>query len=200
MYLSTYNIKMETENKIIKYLIENKKEMTIRELANAVKSDYKIIHTAVNRLIKKGILSGKNIGKSVVVSLNNKLFKEVLQVEFERREDILKNKNLKVMLDSIKNNLKTVNFILLLFGSYAKKTFDSKSDIDLMFIVLDLRIEKEIEQVISLLPLKIHHLIFSEKQFIGMKNSHELNVVKEAMKNNIILHGIEQYYGLLNKE
>jgi len=190
---------METENKIIKYLIENKKEMTIRELANAIKSDYKIVHTAVNRLFKKGILSGKNIGKSVVVSLNNKLSKEILQVEFERREDVLKNKNLRVMLDLIMNNLKTVNFSLLLFGSYAKKTFDSKSDIDLIFIILDLKIEREIEQAISLLPLKIHSLIFSEKQFIDMKNSHELNVVKEAIKNNIILYGIEQYYELLSK-
>ena len=197
MYLSTYNIKMETENKVVKYLIENKKEMTIRELANAVKSDYKIVHTAVTRLLKKEVLSGKNIGKSVVVSLNNKLSKEIFQVEFERREDVLKNKNLKVMLDSIKNDLKTVNFFLLLFGSYAKKTFGSKSDIDLIFIIPDLKIEKEIEQVISLLPLKIHALIFSEKQFIDMKNSHELNVIREAIKNNIILHGIEQYYGLL---
>src|SRR4030042_6321609 len=102
---------METENKIIKYMIENKKEMIIRELAKAIKSDYKIIHTAVNRLLKKGILSGKKVGKSVVVIFNNKLYKEVLHAEFERREDILKNKNLKVMLDSIKNNLKTINFV-----------------------------------------------------------------------------------------
>jgi predicted nucleotidyltransferase len=188
---------METENKIIKYLIENKKEMTIKELANAVKSDYKIIHTAVNRLLKKEILSGKNIGKSIVVSFNNKLSNEVLHAEFERRENLLKNKNLKVMLDSIKNNLKTVNFVLLLFGSYAKKTFDLKSDIDLIFIVSDLKKEKEFEQAISVLPLKIHSLVFSEKQFIDMKNSHELNVIKEAIKNNIILHGIEQYYELL---
>lgn len=189
--------KMETENKIIKYLIENKKEMTIRELANAVKSDYKIVHTAVNRLFKKGILSGKNIGKSVVVNLNNKLSKEILQVEFERREDILRNKNFRIMLDSIKNDLKTVNFVLLLFGSYAKKSFDSKSDIDLIFVIPDLKIEREIEQAISLLPLKIHSLVFSEKQFIHMKNSHELNVIKEAIKNNILLYGIEQYYELL---
>jgi predicted nucleotidyltransferase len=190
---------METENKIIKYLIENKKEMTIRELANAVKSDYKIVHTAVNRLFKKEILSWKNIGKSVVVSFNNKLSNEIFQAELERRADILKNKNLKVMLDSIKNNLKTVNFVLLLFGSYAKKTFNSKSDIDLIFIIPDLKIEKEIEQSVSLLPLKIHSLVFSEKQFIDMKNSRELNVAKEAIKNNILLYGIEQYYELLEK-
>jgi len=188
---------METENKIIKYLIENKNEMTIKGLANAIKSDYKIIHTAVNRLLKKEILSGKNVGKSVVVIFNNKLSKEVFHAEFERREDILKNKNLRVMLDSIKNNLKTMNFVLLLFGSYAKKTFNSKSDIDLIFIVSDLKIEKEVEQAISILPLKIHSLIFSEKQFIDMKNSHELNVVREAIKKNIILYGIEQYYELL---
>ena len=88
---------------------------------------------------------------------------------------------------------------IILFGSYAKKTFDSKSDIDLMFIVSDLKLERDIEQTLSLFPFKTHSLVFSEKQFIDMKNSHELNVVKEAIKINIILHGIEPYYELILK-
>lgn len=190
---------METENKILKYLIETKNEVIIRELANKINADYKIVHTAVNRLINKGLLKNRKIGKSIQISFNNKLSKETLEVEFDRREEILKNKNLRLMLESIKKNLNTFNFVLLLFGSYAKKKETKSSDIDLIFIVSDEKIERKVLESISILPLKIHPLVFTEKQFVDMKKSHELNVVMEAIKNNIILHGIEQYYELLNK-
>ena len=188
---------MKTEKKIIRYLIETKNRFTIRELSKQIKADYKIAHTAVNRLIKKGLLKTEKIGSSIQIEFNRRLTKDVFEVEFERREEILKNKNLKIMFDSVKDNLQNINFILLLFGSYAKKKENEKSDIDLMFIVPDLSVEKKIEQTISLLPLKIHLLVFNKKQFRGMKDSKELNVVKEAISNNVILYGIEQYYELI---
>lgn len=191
---------MKTENKILKYLIETKNELTIRELANQIGADYKIIHTAIKRLINKNLLKSRKIGKSIQIGFNNKLGKKTLEVEFERREEILKNKNLRLMLDSIKKDISTSNFILLLFGSYAKKNETKNSDIDLIFIVSDEKIETKILDSISILPLKIHPLVFTEKQFVDMKNSHKLNVVKEAIRNNIILHGIEQYYELLNDD
>ncbi|MEK6871764.1 MAG: nucleotidyltransferase domain-containing protein [Nanoarchaeota archaeon] len=188
---------METEKKIIKYLIETKKELTIRELSKQIMSDYKITHTAVHKLAKKGLLKTERIGKSILIKLGTSFDKDIFEVEFKRREDILQNKNLKIMLDSIKNNLKNVNFILLLFGSYAKKKSNKNSDIDLMFIVPDLHIEKDLEDIISLLPLKIHYFVFNEEQFRNMKQTHELNVVKEAIQHNIILQGIEHYYELI---
>jgi len=188
---------METENKIIKLLIENKRSLTIREVSKEIKSDYKIVHTAVLRLVNKGILNQRRIGKAIQVSLSNNFTKEIFQAEFERRTEILKNKNLSVMFETIKKEVDSVNFILLLFGSYSKKTENKKSDIDLIFILPNLENEKRIEQIISILPLKIHSLIFTERQFKEMKDSRELNVVKEAIKNNIILYGIEQYYELI---
>ena len=188
---------METENKIIKFLIETKEEPTIRELADKIKSDYKIVHTAVMRLLKKGILTSKKIGKSTQLKLLNNLSKEVINVEFGRRENLLKDKNLRLMLETIKENIGSVNFILILFGSYAKNNAHKNSDIDIMFIIPNLKLEKNIEQAISILPLKIHNLVFTEEQFREMKDSKKLNVVQEAIKNNIVLFGIEQYYEIL---
>ena len=190
---------MKTENKIIKYLIETKKEVTIRDLSKNIKSDYKIVNTSIHRLIEKDILEGERIGNSIKIKLKSKLSKEIICAEFERRENILKNKNLNVMLESLKENISTVNLVILLFGSYAKNKATKSSDIDLMFIIPEINFEKDIEKAISLLPLKIHSLVFTEKQFVNMKNSTELNVVKEAIKNNIILQGIEQYYYIINK-
>ncbi len=188
---------MQTENKIIKYLIETKKEPTIRELAKGIKADYKIVHTAVKRLIDKKLIGEKRVGKSLQLKILNKLSKEVLMVEIERREEMLKNKSLKIMMNSLLQNLNQVNLIILLFGSYANKKADKNSDIDLMFVVPDIKIEKKIDDAVSILPLKIHALVFSEEQFKNMLFSREINVVKEAVKNNIVLYGIEQYYSLI---
>ena len=40
--------------------------------------------------------------------------------------------------------------------------------------------------------------MFTEEEFIRMKDSKKPNVVKEAMENNIILYGTENYYKLKN--
>jgi predicted nucleotidyltransferase len=188
---------MKTEKKIIKYMINNKKELTIREIAIALKLDYKIVHTACLRLFNKKIMNMRTIGNSKQLILTNNFSTDIFEAEFERREAVLKDKNLKLILNEVCKNLSSVNFILLLFGSYAKKKANSKSDIDLMFIVPFSKIENEIEKILSLLPFKIHYLIFTEEQFRKMKDAKELNVVKEAIKDNIILYGIEQYYTIL---
>ena len=190
---------MKTETKIIRFFIETRKEPTIKELAEGIKADYKIVHTAATRLAGKGILEKKKIGKAIQLRFNYKLSKEVFEVEFERKEEILKDKNMSVMLDTIKNKIKSANFALLLFGSYAKNKARKTSDIDFMFIVSETAIERRIEQATSILPFKIHYFVFTEEQFKEMSYSKEPNVVHEAIKNNIILHGIEQYYELIER-
>ena len=96
--------------------------------------------------------------------------------------------------------MSTKLFILLVFGSYSKKTHTKHSDIDLMFIVPDAeegKMEKEIYNIASTLPLKLHLNIFKESEFKAMKNSKETTVGSEAIENNIILHGIESYYEMV---
>lgn len=188
---------MKTEIKVLKAIIENKEELTIRDIAKIAGADYKIVHTAVKLLAMKHLVNEKSIGSSKVITLNNQISKELFEAENERREAALKDKNIKILTDYLRENIKTVHYTLLLFGSYAKKTKNKHSDIDLMFIVPDQKHEKEIDEAISLLALPTHHLVFTESQFRSMKDSKEGNVVKEAIKNNIILHGIEGYYELL---
>lgn len=188
---------MKTENKIIRFLIETKKEPTIRQLAIGINSDYKIVHTAVSRLIEKNLLEKKKIGKSIQLKFIPRLSKEVFEVELERREKALENKNIKIMYESIKRDICTKNFVLILFGSHSKNKSEKNSDIDLIFIVPKANTEKSIDQTISIIPLNIHYFVFTERQFLKMKDSVKPNLVHEAIKSNIILYGIEQYYELL---
>ncbi|MBI2654162.1 nucleotidyltransferase domain-containing protein [Candidatus Woesearchaeota archaeon] len=104
------------------------------------------------------------------------------------------------MLSNFKRAIKSKLYVLLLFGSYAKRTQTKSSDIDLMVICpdgLEDAFEKDINRAARSMPLPLHPLVFSESQFIEMANAKESNVGQEALKNNVILYGIEQYYELV---
>jgi predicted nucleotidyltransferase len=185
---------MKTEQKILKHLIENKGRYTIRQVSKNIGSDYRITHTAANRLIEKGLLNTETIGKSKAISLSGRFSGEVFSVEYERQRRTLKNKDLKVIVEDLKKV--SANLTVLLFGSHAKGTSTKHSDIDLMIIVPHQSMKKRIENALSLLPFSVHDFIFTEKEFQDMRFG-KPNVVHEAIKNNVILYGIEGYYELL---
>jgi len=186
---------------IIKYLIENKnEELNILKISKELKMDYKNIYSIIKRLEKELLVKLESFGQSSRVKLISQVHPLIFEAEYSRRKELLKNKNLGVMLNDFKKTLKSKYYILLIFGSYAKKTQKKNSDIDLMFIVPDGKedlFEKEIQRTASSLPLPIHSLVFSEKQFLEMVNSRESNVGQEALKNNIILYNTETYYEMI---
>ncbi|MBU1078697.1 MAG: nucleotidyltransferase domain-containing protein [Spirochaetes bacterium] len=186
---------------IIRYLIENKnEELNILKISKAIKMDYKNVYSIIKRLEKGSLVKLESFGQSSRVKLILQIHPLIFEAEYNRRKELLKDKNLAVMLNDFKNKLKSKYYVLLIFGSYAKKTQTKNSDIDLMFIVPDGKeelFEKDVYKVVRSLPLSIHHLVFSEKEFLNMINSRESNVGQEALKNNIILYGIETYYEMI---
>jgi predicted nucleotidyltransferase len=188
------------EPEVVKFLIEHKnEELNIFKISQALKIDYKNVYSIIKRLEKASVVKIETFGQSSRVKLN--IFHPlVFEAEFERRKEILKDKNLAVMLASFKRVIKSKLYILLLFGSYAKKTQTKTSDIDLMFICpdgLEGAFEKEAGRIARSMPLPIHYLVFSESQFLEMINVKALNVGQEALKNNVILCGIEHYYEMI---
>src|SRR3989344_2124880 len=186
---------------IIKYLIENKnEEFNILNISKELKMDYKNIYSIIKRLEKELLIKLESFGQSNRVKLISQVHPLIFEAEYNRRKELLKDKNLVVMLNDFKNALKSKCYILLIFGSYAKKTQTKNSDIDLMFIVPDGKeelFEKEVNRAARSLPLPVHYLVFSEKQFLDMVNAKESNVVQEALKNNIILYNIEAFYEMI---
>ena len=189
------------DSSIIKFLIENKnEELNILKISKSLKMDYKNVYSIIKRLEKASLVKIETFGQSSRVKLNAIVHPLIFEAEFERRKDILKDKNLTVMLSSFKRAIKSKLYVLLVFGSYAKKTQTKSSDIDLMFICadgLEDAFEKNINRAAHSMPLPLHPLVFSESQFIEMVNAKEPNVGQEALKNNVILYGIEQYYGMM---
>lgn len=178
---------------ILRVLIENQTEkFSIRQLSLLRKINYKSAYKAITALAKDGLVLMDKRGNHTLCSFSQKFSPLVFAVEFERRKELLKDKNFKVIYSRF-SQLK-FPFILLLFGSVAKKTAGRHSDIDFLAITEN---SKEVEREVSLIPLNIHLTAVSYKEFIMMAKSREFSVVSEAMKKNIILNGIEDYYQLV---
>lgn len=179
---------------ILKLLIENQeKTFSIRQIALQRKINYKSAYLNLKILAEEGIVSLNKFGNTTCCSFNHKFNPSVFLVEYARLQDLLKDKNFLVLY----NRLAKINtqFILLLFGSYAQARQTKSSDVDLLLIS---DTPNAIEREISLLPLPIHLTHITYQDFISMLTSKKFTVVSEAIKHNILLFGIEDFYRLIN--
>lgn len=178
---------------ILRFLIENQSDkFSIRKLSRIRKINYKSAYEALKKLENEGVVSLEKFGNSIMCSFNQHFNHTVFTVEEMRRTSLLKNSDFRVFYNRLKDI--KFQFIVVLFGSYAKGTATKHSDIDLLIIT---ERENEIESAISMIPLNIHPTIIKNKDFIEMARSKNFTVVSEAIKKNIILIGIEDYYRLM---
>ncbi len=179
--------------RLLQFFLSKKEEkFTIKKIAEALNFNYRIAYDRIMELEKEGLVKITKVGQSNWCELNHKFDYRIFEAEYLRRRRIFKNKNFLI----IHNHLAELKFpfIALLFGSYAKGTANKHSDLDILTIGGD---EKEIQAALSILPDKIHLTAINYENFIHMAKSKEFTVVSEAIKNNIILVGIEEYYRLL---
>jgi predicted nucleotidyltransferase len=179
---------------ILRILIENNTEkFSIRQIALKRKINYKSAYQNIIKLNKEKIIQIEKTGNTTFCSFNHKFDCSVFEVEYLRRKELLKNKNFNVIYQQL--NSSNQQFILLLFGSYAKGSNTGNSDIDLLLITDN---PKNIEEQLKVLPLPIHLTTISTTEFKIMLESKKFSVVSEAIIHKIILFGIEDYYRLIN--
>jgi len=184
------------KQKILKYLIDNKeKTFSINEISKALKIDYKLIHTNINKLLKEESIKVEEFGNTRRCSFVNAFNEDIYIAENDRQRNLLRNKDFLLIYYKLREINK--QFILLMFGSQVKGTATKHSDIDLLMIS-DEEVAKEVDRKLNLLPYKIHLTPISYEGFVRMTKSKEFTVVSEAIKKNIILIGIEDYYRLLS--
>ena len=184
---------MNSEIKILILLLENKEEkFTIKKISEKLNINYRIAYEKVINLEKEKMIKITITGNSKVSELTYNFNNKIYEAEYNKRIELFRDKNFQV----IHNRLAELNFtfIVLIFGSQAKKTSNKHSDIDILTIGGD---QKQIKSTLSLLPDKIHLTSITTEEFIHMAKSKEFTVVSEAIKNNIIILGIEEYYRML---
>ena len=180
---------------ILKLLIENREETySIRKIALQRKINYKSAYNALKALEKQGIAELKSAGNTTLCSFNNNFNDLVFKAEYSRRETLFKKREFPVIYNSLAKL--EFPFITLLFGSHAKGTATKHSDIDFL-LISDEEHFKKVQDTINIFPQEIHLTPITYDSFIRMATSKEFSVVNEALKKNIILIGIEEYYRLL---
>jgi predicted nucleotidyltransferase len=180
---------------VLSYLIENSSEkININRISKDMKMDYKNTYNIVQDLAKQNLISLEKFGKNINCVLNKKAHPLIFEAEESRRKKLLKNKNFMILYEKLKSL--PFSFISLVFGSYAKGKPSKNSDIDMM-VLCEKNREREIDNVISILPLKIHLVVLNYEEFLTMAKNKEFSVVSEAINNNILLVGIEDYYRLM---
>lgn len=188
------------EIRIIKFFLEHITEsFAIREIARKAKIDYKLVHTVVQRLVQRKVLDKKRQANIDLCSLSFIDLSCIYYVENLRAEEFLqKNKELRRFFQEVQENVKDSYYTLLLFGSFAKRTENKYSDVDLLIISPERSRGEEIERAINtkalLLKRKVQIIVLGEKEFIDNLSSKQLNVVKEAFKHHLILFGAEAFY------
>ena len=169
------------------------------------------------RTWKKELLSVKKIGKSNLCQLKFDNPGELALASMETTNVFL-SKYLPInnLTQQLKENLTKELYILLLFGSYAKKgtspfklsSMESKgkatknSDIDLFFIIKDKKnlegFRKKIKLIINKLNYKVEFEVSTMDWFYEMLGD-KTTVGREIFKTNLVLHNPEAYFWLVKR-
>ncbi|MBI2675463.1 MAG: nucleotidyltransferase domain-containing protein [Candidatus Aenigmarchaeota archaeon] len=193
--------------------IELDKGLTILGISKKLNIGYRPAYNHINSMEKEGIVKIVKVGnaKQCFLNLGNAKCRHLLEEadELKKEEIYKKNQKIRAVVESLISKL-TKDFIsdihsVVLFGSHASGTAAKASDIDLLFIVSDLKnrklregIERESASYQYSHNLKVSPLITDINEFKRMLESEELNVGKEAREYGISLYGSEMFWRLVS--
>ena len=190
----------KTDIAVLKLVVRNIDiEYSIKEIADNLKRPYVKVYQSVQKLLENKVLSRKVLGKSHYCKINYKRNLGIICfIESIRAGEFLdKNKEIKLLIENILNELSIPIYSLVIFGSYAQGTNKKNSDLDLALITSkkDLKkTEKVINNILRITSIKVHSVELTFSDFINMLKSKDITVGKEIMKNHIFVHGCEQLY------
>jgi len=157
--------------------------MHLREIARTLSESHSTVLRKINELIKENALDFKKEGKNKVFFIKNNLKAKnyIHSAEIYKLNKLLRRyPELTIILEDIKRNFK--KGMIILFGSYAKGNPKSDSDIDIYIETKDNKIKNKLEQINSKLSIKC-----------GEFDTNSL-LIKEIIKNHIIIRGVEDFY------
>ena len=188
------------------------KGLTILEISKKLKIGYRPAYNHIISMGKEGILNIETVGnaKQSFLNLNNPKCRHVLEeLDSIKEEETYKQyPKIKAVIESLISKLTDAHISeihsVILFGSYAKGTVTKTSDIDLLFIVTDIKkrqlresIERECASYQYSHNIKVSPLITNIAEFRKMLKAEELNVGKEVREYGISLYGSEMFWRLV---
>lgn len=199
--------------KIVHNLFINKEGITIKDIANNLKTDYKNTHNAVERLFKWGVIKKERIGNYNICRPNysNEDTVEYLKEHnFHVKVKSFRNKHpteYNILTQTIEKSMEegdiTPIFICFVFGSYAKNEEKKDSDIDVLFITHIPYFKREFKKIINKINApyqkKFHIESQAIKDFIrDLKEKNKVSIATEVYKQlPIVLHGDDIFFKIM---
>ncbi|MCX6710967.1 MAG: nucleotidyltransferase domain-containing protein [Candidatus Woesearchaeota archaeon] len=172
----------------------------IKKLSRKKSESY--VYDSLKRFAKNGILKEEKAGNIILYCLNLKNPKALSYAGFVSEYAAWNQSHIPYKeLQNIIDKMPASFYILIITGSYAKKTQRRDSDIDVVIIAEDSikpgKIYAELSHYCELSIPKIHLYAFKKSEFLAMLLSKEANYGKEIAKNNLVLFGAEFYYRII---
>ena len=194
--------------KIVYDLFIHKNGLTIKNLAENIKTDYKNTYNAVDFLFRDGIIKKEKIGNYNVCKLNYenkdtisclKWHNLVIKINDFKRKHNIEYDVITETIDSLKK--KDPFFICAVFGSYAKGEEKKDSDIDILFLGhLNKPEFKSILNKVNASYQKKFHIV---EQYIhdfikDLRNKEKLSIATELYKEPpIVFYGDDIFFKML---
>ena len=155
----------------------------IRGIAKNLGESHSTILRKLNNLKKEGVIDSRKEGKNKIFFLKKNLISKtyLLQAELHKLTKLLRhNQELSIIFEEILK--KSDEKLIVLFGSYAKGLAKKDSDIDIYLETKSRSVKKAVEDVHSKINVKIGTFDIKSP------------LIKEIIKDHIILRGIEVFY------
>jgi predicted nucleotidyltransferase len=194
-----------TKERQIQWILTHPDEkVTISGLAVASGTAYPQTYNNVQDLVQQRIFVKESVPPAQIISLHPEIPIDVLvAIETRRKKEFLKKHVwMELMLKDLLNYTLDFFLVFAVFGSYAKGTQNSKSDIDFLLIVPSRKKISLFEHALHKIYTKVKKnvVIVTAEEFIEMiKKTNEFNVGNEAKKHHVLLYGAEQWHSLIKK-
>ena len=155
----------------------------VRGIAKKLNESHSTILRKLDNLKKENVIDSRKEGKNKIFYLKKNLVSHtyILQAEMHKLTKLLRhNQELGIIFEEILK--RSDDKLIVLFGSYAKGLAKKESDIDIYIETKSRNVKKIIEEIHSKINVKIG--AFDTKS----------PLIKEIIKEHVIIRGIEVFY------
>jgi predicted nucleotidyltransferase len=194
----------KTSVEILAYLSSKLREsFTVRQIAAGISRDYRITYVMTMRLARQKYIIAEKRRPVTHCRLNLEGNSTLLAyIEAIRAGRFLaKHRDIEVIANGLLEKIASPFFTMILFGSHVKGTTSKRSDLDVLFVIQDKEMEKEVSSAVGsvarISPLGIHDVTLTGGEFAQLLREKKPNVAWEALDNRIVPFGAESLFKIL---
>jgi hypothetical protein len=182
-----------------------RERFTVRQIASGIGQDYRITHEMTMRLARQRYITAEK-RKPVTyckpnLKGNSPLFAYIEAIRASRF--LAKHRDLAVLVGDILQKVTWPFVIMILFGSHVKGTASKRSDLDVLLVIPDKKMESDVSSAIGsvarIRPIGIHEVILTSEEFLGLLKQGKPNAAWEAVDNRVVPYGAEPLFRMLEE-